>query len=995
MRPLRLRLQALGPYLEPVELDFRPFERYGLFLIAGPTGAGKSSLFDALTFALYGETSLEEKRPQDLRNLRAPENLPTRVELDFMIRGTHFRIVRAFRPDTRGYRREVALWREGRLLAHKVSEVQRRIKEILGFEARDFRRVLLLPQGKFREILLSKPEDREGLLQAVFQTERFVEIEELFKEKERLLGEELAASRAAYEGLLKAEGFSSPEEIQKHLADLQHKETSLQKELRKIERDLQKISQELEKALREEELFRKLKEKEQLWQALETRRPAMEKLSERLERIRKAERLWPLFEKIINLREREEEEKKKIEKNTQELQNITSQVQKISQTLTEKKAEAPQKEKQREEALRLKDKLPLWERLREIESLRPNLSRKLALLEAELQRGLSRKKEWQHKQEALLKSQAYVAQAAEEASHLFQKLTLLKEKLTKVQERKRREEELCKLSLELHKQEREKQQAEEELKALRIRLRKAQEMVRIHQAYHLAQTLSPGEPCPVCGSREHPQPAKVPPEWEESPADLENQILAQEEKVRSLNGVCAGLRERQALLQQELAKLETIEDSEEKLLEELNRIEKLYQEKRALSLDRERITRSLQELSQKLEILEKHLEELRREKEALQGQLSILEAERKAIQRELPVEADPENLRQRIQLLERSYQEWEQKIRAMEREISALTARRETLERVVKEQRSHIEILAKERRDLENKLREEILRAGFSNEEDLRAHLLPEEEKASLERTLQEFQELYRLTQEALREYQEKLSGKEPPDTEGLRRTYENLQERENLLRAELIRLEEKSRHLEKRLRELEELHRQLQDLEKRYRVLSGLTRLLTGQNEKRLSFHRFVLSALFEIVLARASLKFREMTHGRYFLQREKELRDKRRVGGLSICVFDTWSGSSRPVTTLSGGESFLAALALALSLSEVVQDLAGGRPLESLFIDEGFGNLDPEALEQALSVLTRLKAGGRLVGLISHVRELRERIPAVVEVIPDREGSRLRLRL
>ena len=188
---------------------------------------------------------------------------------------------------------------------------------------------------------------------------------------------------------------------------------------------------------------------------------------------------------------------------------------------------------------------------------------------------------------------------------------------------------------------------------------------------------------------------------------------------------------------------------------------------------------------------------------------------------------------------------------------------------------------------------------------------------------------------------------------------------------------------------------REMAQQETRYAVVGRIAEVAEGQNAYRMTFQRFVLAALLDEVLIAASQRLRLMSRGRFDLQRAREHMDRRTAGGLDLVVYDAYTGTTRPVNTLSGGESFLASLSLALGLSDVVQAYAGGMTLQTLFVDEGFGSLDPEALDLAFRALVDLQGGGRLVGIISHVPELKERIEARLEVIPGRGGSTVRFLL
>jgi exonuclease SbcC len=245
-----------------------------------------------------------------------------------------------------------------------------------------------------------------------------------------------------------------------------------------------------------------------------------------------------------------------------------------------------------------------------------------------------------------------------------------------------------------------------------------------------------------------------------------------------------------------------------------------------------------------------------------------------------------------------------------------------------------------------------------------------------------------------LQQTRERLQGAQPPQVEALTEAAERTQALSQAAVRQEAEEETRAAALEDLGRRLEEASQALESLEEGHAVLGRLHRVASGRNELRITFQRFVLAALLDQVTEMATRRLRVMSHGRYELRRASDPESKHSAGGLELEVWDHYTGVARDVVTLSGGESFLAALSLALGMADVVQSYAGGVHMEAIFIDEGFGSLDAESMELALEALTRLEAGGRMVGIISHVAELRERIPAQLAITPGRAGSRASFR-
>lgn len=285
--------------------------------------------------------------------------------------------------------------------------------------------------------------------------------------------------------------------------------------------------------------------------------------------------------------------------------------------------------------------------------------------------------------------------------------------------------------------------------------------------------------------------------------------------------------------------------------------------------------------------------------------------------------------------------------------------------------------------------------AGFANAADFQVACLDSPTLAQLEDEIQRYAGDLQAARTRLQRAQEVAQSFTMPDLEGMEHHLHEVQTALERCSRERGVLAEQLDRATGWLVALQQTTREMAQQEARYAVVGRIAEVAEGQNAYRMTFQRFVLAALLDEVLIAASQRLRLMSRGRFDLQRAREHIDRRTAGGLDLMVYDAYTGTTRPVNTLSGGESFLASLSLALGLSDVVQAYAGGVTLQTLFVDEGFGSLDPEALDLAFRALVDLQGDGRLVGIISHVPELKERIEARLEVIPGRGGSMVRFLL
>jgi exonuclease SbcC len=282
--------------------------------------------------------------------------------------------------------------------------------------------------------------------------------------------------------------------------------------------------------------------------------------------------------------------------------------------------------------------------------------------------------------------------------------------------------------------------------------------------------------------------------------------------------------------------------------------------------------------------------------------------------------------------------------------------------------------------------------AGFQTVDDFRAALRSEDQIVSVERLIAKFQSDFAAAEDRLKRARNKAEGIRQPDLPALEAAYKQAGERLETCLTQIADLTNKINLARKQLAALDAVLAESERLEKRHRTVARIAEAANGRNNARVNFQRFVQATLLDRVLEAATERLRTMSRGRYELQRTHETLDRRASAGLDLEVFDAHTGAARPVSTLSGGESFQASLSLALGLAGVVQTHAGGLRLESIFIDEGFGSLDADALGLAMDTLCDLQQGGRLIGIVSHVAELKEQIPARLEVKPGRRGSEAR---
>ena len=870
MTPIKLKMAAFGPYIEPVTLDFADGLRdEKIFLIHGATGAGKTTILDAITYALYGETSGKVRDAKDMRSKGVADNVLTEVEFTFALGEKIFKVQREInysskRKDNQ-YQTRAVLFCDGNLIESKDRAVKNKITELLGFSAEQFRQVVLLPQGEFKKFLSADADDRQKVLNVLFDSEPYKKIEDALSERAKNSSAqvtELKTRRDALKNQLDGVEENSLPELEKKISATQKKVVELKKffdaaqaeltdgkilagkfaDLKKTTSDLNAAKIQLDEA---DKKFLTAQAEYQRRVAQETLRKELEQTVRELKEIQSAKK--DLDEKISAL------ERSKIV-----LQAATADFEKFDGRA--KKYEA---------------------RLDELKSTKA----KLAGADIKFEQA-KQTLDNAHKRDALLK----------EISRLEKILTMEQEKFSVV---------------------------EEKFKAAQIELTRLQ---IVNSAAYLATKLKAGEPCPVCGSLEHPKIiAEAIPSAAEIQAaqkNVDRQTKDRSQQERTVAGV-----------ERELA-------TKKNLLGDYDGVPSLSDAKKNHDA-REKEAADLAQCQQSIEAGEQFIKKNKADLE-------------KAADKKISETQAVANLEGTIAEAKKKFPE----------KYLADDAQLDT--DLISAQKNSAQLDAAWK-DADKNFREAV------------------KEKSAREATLKSIQKIF----DAL---DAELKNKTPPDLFALEQKAAVANENYGAARDEKAKLETTLNALKKFSAELEEIEKNLVDAEKisdMWRRLSDVANATgKGEADLKISFQRYFLSTMFNDVVTEANNRLKKMSGGRYLFQMKDAGKRSNSTAGLNLEIFDERNGAFRPVETLSGGESFLASLSLALGLASVVRNKVGGIKLDTIFIDEGFGSLDSEALDDALSTITE-QSGGRLVGIISHVEELKNQVPVRLEVKSSETGS------
>jgi exonuclease SbcC len=1003
MRPHCLELEAFGPYAEPVRVDFDPLAREGLFLIHGSTGAGKTFLLDALCFALYGEVT-GDRSPRGLRSDHAPPGQVPRVALEFSAAGGRWRVERQPACEVPRVRGEgttsrparAVLWRcrDGQAwdsaeapIAGNVTDVGREVVNLLGLEAAQFRQVILLPQGRFAEVLRAGPEQREALLKTLFDTGLYERASlwlegqarqaqaDLAEAQRRLTGlEEQAQALLEPWGDGEARGAARLGEARETLAVVV---AAAQQQRLATEAAVQRLQQEQLQLTRLADQWTRRQAAREALAGLSRDQQAIEALRQRLQRADRAEQLRPALEGLLQLRRR-------LEAVDAALIGALQQAA-VCRDRTPLLPEAVR-------ALPLPRELPwevssiqLTEALTALAASQRDLEGLLALVRErdEGRQGLQqRERDLTALAENVQKGENLLAQVRAQLPGAEQALVLARraqDQLTGLEQANTAARQALALLQRLEQADRRALAAEQQLLKARSRhqhCREHDQTLRERQLQNMAAALAAGlqadQPCPVCGSHDHPQPASA-ADADLAPAELERAAEARrqadQELQEALAASSAAQAEAQALRQQAGAAASDPQGLHRQAAE----ADLQLRQAREGAARAEELSQEVQELQRRLEAYQERLVQRRLEQRVGEEQRQALQAQVQGLEGRLRASLGPAGDQDPALILEQH--------KGLQQVLGTLG-----------EQLQERRVLAGQRLELEDRLNADCQAAGFSSGAALEQALAGSAERSAWQQQIASHDEARQRHDALLRDPDLQTLPEQCPDLQAVGSALEQASEERDGAVSQLGRAEAAQGRLEQLLGQHRQASLEAEALQRRTDLLAGVANRALGRSSPHISLQRWVLSAYLEEICSFANQRLELMTSGRYQLRLSDAagLR-KGSKAGLGLRVLDAFTGEEREVSSLSGGETFQASLALALGVADTVQAHSGGMRLDTLFIDEGFGSLDPESLQLAMDELDRLREGGRMIGLISHVAALRERIRSGIAVHSSERGSRL----
>lgn len=1020
MKPISLTIEAFGPYRDSVNLDFSALQDHSMFLISGPTGAGKTSILDAMVYALYGEPSGEVRKTDAIRSdFAEPERL-TRVDFSFAIGKAQYRVERlpkqlVAKKRGTGMREQNASATvyemkdgEWKVIATSAAAIRDTVQRIIGFRKDQFLQVVLLPQGEFRKLLVASTSEREELLHTLFRTELYRKLQEALKAAYDDAKAGIEANLTKQAALIQ----SLPHDEDTIVLTAQHvRELLANREPYRDELIVQR-----DEAVAEVEQFNALRKEWAVYnQAQQSLTEAASKLD--LVKAREGERS-SLREKVQFLTSLTP---------TYELYKQFSDKQSVLKTLetalsdAKKSVEiASQQESKCTEAHEvLASQAEIMQAKRTtLAQLRQQSEKfdELALLNKELST-LNSKFETLNREKSEAKLQAQHKLVADlevelvEARKQFQANSKALESIPRIQEQLghlQRYSELLgqkqKIQYDIDGKDRSLAVIDESVQSSKVQLERLEHLMAEGRAFELVHLVVDNEPCPVCGSTEHPQLASKPElyptkeEIEAARAVRDGALQKQASEIGQKETLVIRLHELDEEVKEQVTKFTSLidgfsEDSFDSIQQDLlSQMEQLT----ALRSDTEQLSKTIATNEDKLSGAKETLAKLEMaHKELLESlhnleiQLSSVQAKIDALSKILPT-TDLDTWHKQIESLETEINTYDEQLKVCK---SSLDAAKEQLNA----KRGRLEILfaqvQEETKNLDEFYQEYVksLQSISVSEDDFIDALGDYKALDAFRAELHALDEAFSTAQAVYDAALKVAKSIVEPSATVSDEVYDAAVERRDALVGNLAAWEKETKHIETTLASLEELDVAMGESREEVEFLSRLNDLANGgeQGFKNVTFERYVLGAILDEVVYAANLRLQKMSRSRYSLERSDYTGGGRGKQGLDLAVMDAFTGQSRPANTLSGGETFLASMALALGLADVIQSYAGGIHMDTMFIDEGFGTLDPDTLELAMETLVQLQSSGRLIGMISHVPELKTRIPAHLEVTRGDDGS------
>lgn len=985
MMPISLTLSAFGPYPDTITIDFESFQEDGLFLITGPTGSGKTMIFDAMIFALYGKTSGQIRQTDSLRCDRALNEISTFVEFSFSLHQQNYTIKRNPKYYLEGKKTpkqpSALLTLPDGKMVEGIKEVNQKMISLLGVDDQQFKQICMIAQGEFTKLIMTSSDEREKVLRELFHSETYQKLEEKLKVH-------LKVYQDKYDLLLnKRKDLMQELQVEDHQEYLS-KQTKLiasqQKEYDDLKKDLDQKKQQLQLYRLQNQRLIQLKDLKQQFQDLKKQENDYQELNKTVDTLKKAQETNYLYISYIK-------QQKKLQTLNLNQEDFLKQLKKLEKDYQEKKVQANSLDYKQQTKEKLQNQIQetkqlinqIYQYQNDYQNLQ-TLKQQYRMLDEEHKLFLKKKEKFenglQRDQERIQSEQ----QVQSEYELIKQQYVRLNEQKVKVHQLSDYYDQILKLNENKSDLQEDYTVVEKQVDHEKMQYNQMEKLYFRKQAGIFALQLKEDQPCPICGSLHHPHPAQIEKEdiTKEKLDQQAKKVKQQEHRLQDILQKILLSNQKKEMLVKQTKQL----SSELNIQEELSK-EIFIKELDHLSKDEKRMKKEYLELQDEL----KYIQKLKKSVALSLKDMSTYES------KELKQAQSLENIQVQIHQLSgklddsmrqyeigevnKNYQQVQKKYRQLSLEIETIQQAYEKVKNKYLEIKTKISSLNQQiiqeqeiYDELDNKYHTAL--DAFINEEEFLNLKTQINQISILEKKYQDYLISLKSLNEQIISLENEVKDSTYVDLSSLSETIKEVNQQLREKNDDLEKLKINYSLKEKMIKDIQKINQQLKKDEDTYQRYLDLYNLASGKNNARVSIERYVLATYFENMLIYANVIMKQLSQGRYQLLRKDDAGKGRSQQGLELDVFDQESGNIRSIKTLSGGESFKAALSLALGLSRMVQDYAGGIELNTLFIDEGFGSLDSQSLDQAMNCLMELHHENKLIGIISHVSDLKDRI-------------------
>lgn len=1055
MKPIKLIISAFGPYagLMPA-IEFEQFENKGLFLISGDTGAGKTTLFDAICFALYGETSGTYRNTRNLRSEYAKDGTESYVDFYFFHQGKNYHIYRSPSYDRKKQRGEGVITEKEKAVFYcedetpieGIANVTAAVRELLHIDAKQFKQIAMIAQGEFWDLLNAKTEERTAILRTIFMTGGYKSME--FKLKDRMdasysmrvntensivqyfddavadenseLAEELASLQERARKSGSAWNLEELLDILERIINSDKEEWKQKdKESRQEEKELEAKKKTLAMAKTNNEFIRRyeilLAEKEEL----DGRKQEIKELSSALQRQKVAAReVKPIYDSWTGKRNEVADTRKEMDVKAEALKQAKERVENAHKALAESLAAEPKAEELKRKSHKIDEDQEKYQQRDRLTTEAAELKETEVLLQEEYEQLQKAEKELNRKIASLEKEISGLKRRPEELvriRNVGEKLDSLKNDVERLINDKIPGYVTKKKSL--GRKQKDFEDKRTRYNVVLVKRQEAEIILENCRAGILAQGLAEGDKCPVCGSTHHPELAALP---EKSISEEEFNTLQDQEndaKEAKEKALVVVEREKTAFeVYKEQLRIDilnclenefsTIEDFDDKTLDELFML---------IEDAGKGIKKQLAEITKAEITAEKDCKKL---KDAQEKLTSARGTETESIKAKQDAHADRKQknataLAQNTVLMETlsklPYADWktalkernaaQKEVKRIVKAIESAETEKNEAEKKEAEIQSALDTLNKAHQKQQDEERvlhgqfEKILKAKkFADTESFLSCIVTEAVIADNEKKINQYDQSVNTNAIQLAQAKEDAKGKKTIDLDSILSEVKEQSQKVEMIRGQMSNVQHRLQINEEKRKNISNRKLSLEKYRKENTICKRLYDLVKGQTAKgKITLEQYIQAAGFDNIIMAANRRLLPMSDGQYELYRQEESLGKKSNTFLDLEVLDNFTGHRRPVGNLSGGESFKASLSLALGLSDTVSSNLGGIQMDALFVDEGFGTLDRKSIENAMDILINLSGTNKLVGIISHREELKDNIAQQIKVTKTKYGSQI----